>query len=44
MVKVRIFFFSYSYRLWTFCGRNFCGFGKKTPKPQNFFCKHFLSL
>jgi len=32
-------------RLWTFCGRIFCGFGQKTHENRKtFFRKHFLPL
>jgi len=30
--------------LWTFCRRNFCGFGQKTPKLQNFLPQTLSSL
>jgi len=31
-------------RLWTFCGRKFCGFRQKTQKLQNFLPQTLSSL
>jgi len=50
MVKVRKNYFVVNFaekifavdRLWTFCGRKFCGFGQKTQKPQNFLPHTFF--